>query len=64
MTTEKVMDNLIYILIFVAILPTIGAAVVGITNISGAALVILSLIPLFVVWGAIQYIRKQTGGRK
>lgn len=63
MTTDKVMDTLIYILIFVAVLPVIGTAIVGVTNITGAALILLALVPLFVVWGAIQYIRKQSKGR-
>lgn len=62
--TSKVMDNLMYVLIFVAVLPSIAVAVLSVSaNLSGAALVLVGLIPLFMVWGAIQYIRKQTGTR-
>lgn len=64
MNQNKIMDVLMYVLIFVAVLPTIAVTVAGGANLTGASATIFALIPIFVVWGGISYIRSQASTKK
>jgi len=64
MKTNKIMDILLYVLVFVAVLPVIANTIAGLGgNITGATLAIVTLIPLVVVFGAIKYVQKHGIGR-
>ena len=64
MSTQSMIGILIGVVIFVALLPTIANSVAGVGgNVTGASLVLVGLIPLFVVIGMIVAISKKSGAK-
>lgn len=56
--SDKMIDTLMATVIFTALIGTIGASIAAVTNVTGAALVLLGLTTLFVVIGFIRGIIK------
>ena len=61
---DNIIDITIGTFIFTALIGTIATAVIGATNVSGAALTLLGLTTLLVVVGFIRSIMKVSGAKR
>ncbi len=57
----KIMEVLISTLLFSALIPVIASSIAGITNVTGAALILVGLTVLFVTIGFVVYLMKRMG---
>ena len=65
MKTNAIIGILVSVVIFVSLLPTIADQIAGVGgNVTGASLVLIGLVPLFIVIGFIVSIVKYTGAGK
>lgn len=59
-----IMDTVMDTVVFTALIGTIAISVLTVANLSGAALVLVGLIPLFIVIGFVRQIMKSMGKSK